>query len=87
MWQGKESKRTFLLPAHFIYLHPPIPILSVCTISPSLPSSLLGFLFGDHKEEGEVAVVILAARLSSGKKAGFSDINEAFGGMVGGAGK
>lgn len=36
MWQGKDSKRTFLLQAQFIYLHPP-PHSLLCSFSPSLP--------------------------------------------------
>lgn len=48
MWQGKDSKRTFLLQAHFIYLHPP-PHSRRCTFSPSLPR-FQAFLFGDHGE-------------------------------------
>lgn len=91
MWQGKDSKRTFLLPAQFIYLHPP-PHSLRRTISPSLPR-FQAFSFGDHGEGfffrggvGGVAVAILAASLSSGKKAGFSDINGSVGGMAGGVG-
>lgn len=38
MWRGKDSKRTFLLQAQFIYLHPP-PHSLRRTISPSLPRS------------------------------------------------
>lgn len=93
MWQGKDSKRTFLLQAHFIYLHPP-PHSRRCTFSPSLPR-FQAFLFGDHGEGffffffprgGSVAGAILAASLSSGKKAGFSDINGSVGGTAGGVG-
>lgn len=50
MWQGKDSKRTFLLQAQFIYSHPP-PHSLHCTIPPSLPCfQAFSFLFGDHEE-------------------------------------
>lgn len=94
MWQGKDFKRTFLLQAQFICLHP-LPIFSIAQFLPLSPL-LSGFLFGDHGEGwgffwgGEGGLVlpgqILAASLSSGKKAGFSDINGSVGGMAGGVG-
>lgn len=81
MWQGKDSKRTFLLQAHFIYLHPP-PHSRQCTFSPSLPR-FQAFSLVTMKRGGSVAGAILAASLSSGKKAGFSDINGRGGGWCG----
>lgn len=83
MRQGKDSKRTFLLQAQFIYLHPP-PHSFHHTNSPSLPrfqGPWRGF-FG----EGMGVGAILVGSLSSGKKAGFSDINRPMGGMAGGVG-
>lgn len=93
MWQGKDSKRTFLLQAQFIYLHPlPSPHSLPCTISPSLPRfqafSLVTMerVFFFRVGRRGVAGAILAASLSSGKKAGFSDINGRWEGVAGGVG-
>lgn len=65
------------------------PILSVAQ-STHPPRSLSFFLFfGDHGEGflwRGVAVAILTASLSSGKKTGFSDINGMVGGTAGGVG-
>lgn len=84
MWQGKDSKRTFLLPAQFIACFPH-PIQHDFPLSRhSFPA--FSFLVDSRGGGGEVAVAILVASLSSEKKAGFSDINGPVGGMAGGVG-
>lgn len=88
---GKErtlKEPFFSRRSSFTYI--PLPILSVAQFLPLSPS-LSGFLFGDHGEVffslgWGVAVAILAASLSSGKKAGFSDINGLVAGMASGVG-
>ncbi len=86
---GKErtlKEPFFSRRSSFTYI--PLPILSVAQFHPlSLPFRLSlwwprrGFFF-----RGGVAVAILVASLSSGKKAGFSDISGPAGGMAGGVG-